>query len=247
MRLTRRFACAALCLVAAAGQARADDLVEDFQVWTPVILQLDIEPKVLRAWFEVQPRLVDEADRLGFVLWRPALGYYVQDWLTVWAGYALVERHHASYAAEHRVWEQVQVTGTLLESPRLSGAARLRVEQRFAEGEDPVAHRARLLLRASVPLGDPDPPGLYAVVWDEVFVGFNTTHWGRPAGAERRRATANAISGFDQNRAFAGLGVAFLRQVRLEAGYLLQYVHTRGDRDDLLNHVLAVTLWLEWP
>lgn len=247
MRLIRTLACLSLCVAAATSSARADDLDEDFQVWTPIILQADVVPEVLRAWVEVQPRFVDDADHLGFVLWRPALGYYVTDWLTAWVGYAFVERHYPSYGAEHRIWEQLQASGRLLEAPRLDGAVRLRLEQRMQEGEDPVAHRLRLLVRGSIPLGDPGPPGFYAVVWNEVFVGFNTTHWGKPPGVEGGRTTANAISGLDQNRSFVGLGFAALRQVRVEAGYLFQYVHTRGDRDDFGNHILSVTLWLEVP
>ncbi len=247
MRLSQTLACLAACVAVATTPAPADDFEEDFQVWAPVVLQLDIEPKVLRAWLEVQPRFVDDGDRLGFVIWRPALGYYLTDWLTAWVGYAFVERHHPSYVAEHRLWEQLQASGRLLDAPRLDGAVRLRLEQRLQEGEDPVAHRLRLLVRGSVPLGDPGPPGLYAVVWNEVFVGFNTTHWGRPPGVERSRTTANAISGLDQNRTFVGLGFAAMRQLRVEAGYLFQYVHTRGDRDDIGNHVLYVTLMLELP
>lgn len=247
MRWTHTLACAAVCLATLTGPARADDLDEDFQVWTPVILQIDVVPKTLRGYVEVQPRFVEDADHLGFVLWRPALAYYLTDWLTLWGGYAYVERYHPSYAGEHRIWEQLQAGGTLVESVGLSGLARLRLEQRMQEGQDPVAHRLRLLLRGSMPLGDPTPPSFYAVAWNELFIGLNTTHWGRPAGVEGSRATANAISGFDQNRSFVGLGFAAMRQLRIEVGYLFQYVHTRGDRDDLGNHVLGLTLWIDLP
>lgn len=221
-----------LLVALAAGAARGDDLDEDFQVWTPVVLQLDLSPKVLRAYIEVQPRLVDDAGRLGAVLWRPALGVYATDWLTLWAGYALVEVHHPRYAAEHRIWEQVQASDVVAPGLGLTLLGRLRLEHRLREGADPVAHRVRLLARASLPLGDPGPPGLYAVVWDEVFIGLNTVAWG-PA------------SGFDRNRSFVGLGVKALAQLRIEAGYLLEVVHRRGDLDELGHHALAVTLWID--
>ncbi len=227
--------------------ARADDLDEDFQVWAPTYVQVDLAPKVLRLYLEAQPRFVEDASRLGFVLWRPALAYYAQDWLTLWAGYAYVERYWPSYVGEHRSWEQVQAARDLVPTIKLNGLARLRLEQRFREGEETVAHRLRLFLRGSLPIGDPEPPSWYAVVWDEVFVGLNTTHWGRPEGVPESRATISQPSGFDRNRTFAGFGFMPWRQLRIEAGYLFEVVHVRGPRDELGHHTLLVALWIELP
>lgn len=223
-------ACVALALLPAA--ARGEDLDEDFQVWTPVVLQIDIGPKVLRGWLEVQPRFDADAGRLGSVIWRPALGVYLHDWVTLWGGYAFVERLRPAYAAEHRVWEQVQLAGALDQEKSIKVLARLRLEHRFREGEDPVAHRLRLLLRGQVALGDPAPPSPYVVAWDEVFFGLNSTEWGPK-------------SGFDRNRVFGGLGLQLLEQLRIEGGYLFEVVHQRGPRDELGNHVLALTVWID--
>ena len=228
--LARLAAWAALALLPAA--ARGEDLDEDFQVWTPVVLQIDIGPKVLRGWLEAQPRFDADAGRLGLMIWRPGLGVYLHEWVTLWAGYAFVERLRPAYAAEHRVWEQLQLAGPLDEGKRFKVLARLRLEHRLREGLDPVAHRLRLLLRGQMSLGDPAPPSPYVVAWDEVFFGLNSTGWGPK-------------SGFDRNRVFGGLGLQLLEQLRVEAGYLFEVVHQRGPRDELGNHVLALTVWID--
>ncbi len=53
------------------------------------------------------------------------------------------------------------------------------------------------------------------------------------------RETDWADSGFVQNRAFAGLGIPLCPKVRVEAGYMNQWLKIRG-REDLVNHILIV-------
>lgn len=72
-------------------------------------------------------------------------------------------------------------------------------------------------------------PSLSAIVWDEVFLNFNDTDWG-------------AQSGFDQNRGFLGLGYVVTRRLRIEMGYLNQYID--GATVDRLNHVFSTTVAL---
>ncbi|MBC7756939.1 MAG: DUF2490 domain-containing protein [Bdellovibrio sp.] len=62
---------------------------------------------------------------------------------------------------------------------------------------------------------------------DELFFSANSTDW-------------CAASGFDQNRAFNGLGYKLNKHNAFEIGYLNQFVNTRkADRE---NHVLS-TPW----
>lgn len=49
------------------------------------------------------------------------------------------------------------------------------------------------------------------IYWPERVIGLNETDWGQPAG-------------FGQNRLFAGISLQALDRVRLEAGYLNQFV-----------------------
>jgi hypothetical protein len=65
-----------------------------------------------------------------------------------------------------------------------------------------------------------------------VFFAFNDTAWGQQAG-------------FDQNRAFAGVGWFLDDAVRLEAGYMNRLVHRR-DAPDPVHHAVMVNLFASW-
>lgn len=219
-------------LALASSPVRAQDVDEDLQLWTPIVLQADLgTPRVLRAYVEVQPRLDRDAGRLAFVLYRPALAWFATDQLTLWGGYAFVERHHPTYLGEHRAWEQVQYDHTPDLGLGLRLIHRLREEQRLLEGRDPVAHRLRWMLRAQVPLALEGR--LIAIVQNELFINWNAVDWG-----PRR--------GFDQNRTFVGPGFKLVPQARLEAGYLAQYVNRQGG-EDALNHVILMQLFIDLP
>ncbi len=83
------------------------------------------------------------------------------------------------------------------------------------------------MLRVTAPSGI--SPRLLLVAYDEYFLNLNDTDY----GAER---------GFDQNRAFVGVNWALNNQMKLEVGYLNQYVN--GQRTDAMNHVLSGTLFV---
>jgi hypothetical protein len=224
-----------LLAVAPAEEAAADLFDDDFQIWMPVIAQVEIVPDTLKAWLELQPRLVDDGSRLGTMIYRPGLGYYATPWLSLWGGYAFVERHAPVYAAEHRAWEQVQVFETVVPDVGLRLGARLRLEQRWLHGAgDDVANRLRLMVRGQIPLGRAEPPSLLAIVWDEIFVGLDETDWG-------------AVQGVDRNRAFAGFGFQAIKQARLEVGYMLELVRRPHLPDDVGNHALMIALWIDIP
>lgn len=217
--------------------ARADDFVEDTQLWAPTVLQVVVVPARVRAYFEVQPRLFDDAGRLGLVLYRPALSFQVVEGLTLWGGYAYAERHFPRpYAGEHRGWTQVQLVHGLGEGgPPVRLLHRLRLEQRVRRHESELAHRLRWMLRGQAPLaGAEDGPRLLGIVWNELFMNLNTVDWG-------------PLSGFDRNRSFFGVGVQAIPQVRVETGYVAEVVHARGPRDEQLHHVAFVGLFVDLP
>ncbi|MBX3466982.1 MAG: DUF2490 domain-containing protein [Planctomycetes bacterium] len=219
-----------LLLLALAPRARARGVDQDFQVWAPVVLQATYRP--VRLWVEVQPRMIDDAGRLGFMIYRPALAWLTPvEGLSLWGGYAFVERVDRRYTREHRAWQQVQYDHTIEELGRLRFIHRLRAEQRFLQDRDPVAHRLRWLLRGSLPLAFEGR--LMAIGWNEFFFNVNTVE-----GGPRR--------GFDQNRTFFGPGVQVTRWTRVEVGYLAQYFHRVRAEDDL-NHVLFASLWIDLP
>jgi hypothetical protein len=70
------------------------------------------------------------------------------------------------------------------------------------------------------------------VALDEIFFNLNATRWG-------------VADGFDQNRAFAGLGLAMNSHTRAEVGYLNQFIAREGARDRM-HHVISLNLFLSF-
>lgn len=77
-------------------------------------------------------------------------------------------------------------------------------------------------------------PRLSLILWDEFFIKANST----PAGGK---------SGFDQNRAFAGLGWTFSQRFRFEAGYLNQYLtHPIQQGARTMHHLIMGSLYINF-
>lgn len=191
------------------------------QVWTATFVQARLEPeRGATAWLDLHARR-----RGGSTLYilRPALGWTFGP-LAVYAGYASIpiDADEGAGTHEQRTWQQAIYTHALGAAVKLQGRARL--EQRFGAGDE-VGNRLRVFGRAQ---WAPDPAiALQLVAWDELFVQLDDTDWG-------------PVAGFDQNRAFAGLGVdAGLRGVRFELGYT--NVALRGDR---MDHVVAANVFV---
>ena len=104
---------------------------------------------------------------------------------------------------------------------------RTRVEERSIENNSGTSMRVRQQLRYSRPLSAGGRTSF--VGWDEASFHANTT-------------TRNA-RGFDQNRAFAGIGRPLGGLARLEIGYLNQYLRSRTAPNHL-NHVLSAIVTL---
>ena len=221
--ISRLLACLAACCVASAT-SRAT--TEDTQVWTSVAIsgRLAAESRWLYA-FDAHARFVDQAERLGVTILRPALGWRIDETFDAYAGYAQVDIDTgARDIEEQRVWQQLSFkAGSPFGGP-LSGRARL--EQRWREGADDTGHRFRLQMRWTHPVAS---TGLSFVAWNEIFLTLNDTDWGQ-------------VSGYDQNRAFLGLSYSLAREARLEGGYL--YNHINGRAADHQNQVFSLSLAL---
>ncbi len=119
---------------------------------------------------------------------------------------------------EERFWQQATYPLGEFIGGQLSG--RTRLEQRTRDGSDEVGVRLRQQLRYAYRFEE-SPFGL--VAWNEIFLGLNETPWGQPVG-------------FDQNRLFAGVSFSPANNLRLEAGYLNQFVDGSSadiERDNL--------------
>jgi hypothetical protein len=195
---------------------------EDGRAWLTVNAIGPLPAKNWHWYAELQPRFREEASEFDQVLTRPAVFYNTSKQSSIWAGYAHVVTDPIGQPSfeEHRVWQQ------LLHNFQPIGAvsiqSRTRLEQRFIENADDTGHRIRQMIRLTMPSKLHDQ--LTWVAYDEYFLNLNETDYG-------------ASRGFDQNRAFVGINWAFNPSVRLEVGYLNQYINNQNTNN--MNHVLS--------
>lgn len=193
--------------------------------------------------FDAQLRSTDQWQQVGSILLRPGLNFQANKWLTLTAGYALVEGRRTAGAVssllpEHRIWQQALLSNKI---HRVTLTHRFRFEERFlpqakmvgdqleTDDYDP-AYRFRYLVRTLFPLagGKGFTKGLYAALQNEVFL--NT-------------GDKTAVNGkaFDQNRLYGGIGYRFGGKIDIEAGYLNQYTSTRTSFVN--NHVAQLAVY----
>jgi hypothetical protein len=76
-------------------------------------------------------------------------------------------------------------------------------------------------------------PRLSFIAWDEFFIRINSTQYG-------------GKSGFDQNRAFVGLGWTFNSTFRSELGYMNQYLDDLSHTNNTMRHTLMGSLFISF-
>jgi hypothetical protein len=212
---------------------------EDFRIWENMtaIINLGSVDKRLdkwRWWVEAQGRFRENGGAADQALARTGLGYQLTDKASVWLGFAYVGNYPniRRNFDEYRAWQQLMIA----DKPSFGDVtSRTRLEQRFIEGINPVEWRLRQFVRFARPIYDGSPVSV--VLWDEVFVRINSPTPATPFG-------------FDQNRGFAGLGYTFSNQLRIEVGYMNQFLlfrtlSRREQRfDQRMNHILSLSMFL---
>ncbi|MFY9291208.1 MAG: DUF2490 domain-containing protein [Methylorubrum rhodinum] len=184
---------------------------------------------------EVQPRFGGDIARLDQFILRPAVGWKLDDDLTIYQGYARVENTPAGMPgfSEDRSFQQLSWEIGTYEKFKLS--SRTRFEQRWQSDGRDTGFRFREMLRASHPIFD-EAGGLKALGWSEVFVALNDTDWG-------------ARAGFDQIRTFVGLEIPIQDKSQgkstFEIGYLNQTVNAPAAPVEV-NHILSLNLFLRY-
>ena len=203
----------------------------DVQSWNAIILNGAInEGSPWQLWFDGHLRFKDDAHELGTSIFRPGLGYRVNQDLTLWLGYARITSDVGdNNVDEDRIWQQATFPITHIMGQPLTG--RTRLEQRLRpNGPGDTGHRLRQFVRWATPLNDT----WSWVVWDELFIGLNDSDWGQR-------------SGFDQNRFYTGPAWQIDPQWRLEMGYMHNFINPPGGTDnDRTNHNLSITLFGSW-
>ena len=207
--------------------------VSDAGQWNALLTQGNLnafgyESDKLKWWFDGHLRFLDDTDGFNQSIVRPGIGWTLNQRSTVWAGYAWISTTALSGLEfdEHRIWQQWTWSRGL---GVWKLAHRSRFEQRFVETGDDLGLRFRQFFRAQHNL--PSLPKMTLVWWDEIFYHLNDTDWG-------------AESGFNQNRAFAGVGYKSSPKCRwrVEVGYLHQVIEVAAG-SDRNHHILSVNLF----
>ncbi len=216
----------ALCIFSLIVPTSAFAQKTDFQSWTQVTATISLDPA--KEWFayaEAQPRIGDDVSRLERLLLRPALGYNVNEQVSLFLGYAWTPTFmNASYQEdfrnESRIWQQILIKHKMI---GLDWQHRIRQEQRIIQDTGGTSNRTRYTLRGSYPLPGFDNFGLTG--YNELFVTENGVSGG-PQG------------GFDRYRFFFG---PYLNSgpVRYEAGYLGEYARQFGNDSRMVDAILV--------
>ncbi|AMK77041.1 MULTISPECIES: DUF2490 domain-containing protein [Methylomonas] len=147
------------------------------------------------------------------------LGYSINQNASVWVGYVHDWIHPLDKLAyqENRPYEDFLWNSSLGD---LKFTGRLRLEQRIRQDTGDVGVRARELVQVNYPLRFIHKD-LSAYVGDEVMEYVNDNTFGR--------------TGFTENRALAGVGFQFTKQLGADLGYLGQYVQSKTG-NNLFTH-----------
>ena len=196
----------------------------DLGLWTPVFITLPINEKV-SSQLEINPRIQDNVTRFNQLFINPSLTYNLNKFFSFTQGYSWNPEFNP-FSNRSRIWEQLQLRNNF---SKLRLENRFRLEERFIEDVSGVPVRGRYRIGIWMPL---DKEKKWALVtWDEIFVNFNS----RPQGPQ---------GGFDRNWLFAGINKKISENVNLEGGYMFQYINNKSPKQDLLNHVILVNLYI---
>jgi hypothetical protein len=210
-----------LALLAAAAPSSAQ-VQTDERLWTSINVQERSGTASAWRWaIDGFMRTRDGVGTMDSMAARFLIGFDITPQSSVWGGYSAGPSFPASGGTiiEQRLAQQ------FLWSGRAAGWAlslRSRMEQRFIEGNSGTQVRVRQQIRFSRPIA---PGSRLAIVGsEEIFFHVNET--------------SRFDRGLDQNRAFAGLSRVLNGHVRVEAGYLNQYSHSRTG-PNRMNHILS--------
>jgi len=179
---------------------------------------------------DAQARYFDPGSGVAQYLIRPAIGYELENGTTLWAGYARFRSRTQSgdYFDEDRFWQQVGWKARPLGDGALS--FRVRLEERSVSRGDDLGITLRVMGRYVQPIGTSGRTEFVFAL--EPFYDLVDTDWG---GSSR----------LSQNRTFFGIGQRLNESVRLETGYMNQFIWVDSG-EDRSNHVLVLNFRLSF-
>jgi len=242
---TVRLIVAIAAFVLSASVQASDDISEDFFTWAGFEMTTGMpaaHPALQNFRFKLfmQGRFGDDSSRFSQGLIRTGAGYVFNEKMAAWLGYDWVPTSRPLALRrpfnDHALWQQLSLQerfsfGTLI--------SRTRFEQHFFDipGSSDTAQLFRQMFKFTAPLPqslNPLSTKLSLIVWNEIFANMNSTD-------------AGTRSGFNQNRAFAGIGYPISKAKLLEIGYMNQYINRpHNPRPDQMLHVFSVTLLMNF-
>ncbi len=211
-----------------------DDVIQDSGSWLQVVAEgnlkaIDPSLEKTRLWVEGQSRFNNDFDHWYQGMVRTAVGYSLSDRATIWAGYTWLPTQNIGkqFVSQQDVWPAFRY---VLPTEMGTFMFRTMIESNFLGGNE-VRVRPRQMVKFTHPLEF--EPRLSLVMWDEAFVRTNTTQYG-------------GKSGFDQNRAFAGLGWTFNSSIRTELGYMNHYFDDTKHIDSTMRHLVMGSLFFSF-
>ncbi len=211
-----------------------DDVMQDSGSWLQAVAEGSlkvVDPSLAktRIWLEGQSRFNGDFNHWYQGMVRTAVGYSLSDRATIWAGYTWLPTQLVGkdLVSQQDVWPAFRYV-----LPTSIGTVTFRtmVESNFLVGNQ-VRVRPRQMIKLNHPFAF--EPRLSLVAWDEFFIRLNDTQYGGHAG-------------FDQNRAFAGLGWAFNKTVRTELGYMNQYQDDLVHNNATMRHLLMASMFVNF-
>jgi hypothetical protein len=212
----------------------AGELVEDSGGWLQVVAEgslkiVDPSLEKGRLWLEGQTRFDGDFNNWYQGMARAAIGYSLSDRATIWAGYTWLPTHNIGkkYISQQDVWPAFRYN-----LPTAIGTFMFRTlwESNFGQGEQ-IRERPRQMVKFTHPF---DFEKRFSfIAWDEAFYRVNSTNWG-------------GKSGFDQNRAFAGVGWTFNSHIRTELGYLNQYIDDANHINATMHHLGMLSVFMSF-
>lgn len=221
------------------GNCFSQKTIQNQRVWFAYSGQF----KVSKKWgfhIEAQFRLDNQLEQNLQNSYRVGSIYYLSKSKTISSGYALVNTYSKSfdnYFKENRLWEQFQYSKKW-NIEKNTMIHRFRLEQRWVEqlttdfnqyNSANYQNRFRYLNRNLFNITDLKSTNeeIYLVVQEEVFLNIGN----------------NKINSkwIDQNRFLVGFGLNYKNNIRLELGYMNQFV-TSDSGSNVMNHIVSVSL-----
>lgn len=194
---------------------------DDARLWVTTQLKAPVRNNIALA-VAFQPRFRNTMSDLERVLIRPSVGFHLSPQWVGTLGYDVHALNATGVRAiEHRIWQQLSLKHNMGE---LQATHRVRLEERLIENASHTGIRGRVRVQMKMPnvLSQ-----WYVLGGDEVFFNLNSV----VNGPQR---------GYDQNRAYLGVGRLLRGRVHVVLGYQLQ--HINGGTKDRINHVMTVGL-----